>query len=279
MQELVTVSGGQGNPCTRRPAGLALALFLLATLEVSSARAEDTDGAAQSLVKQRLNPLANSVRLTATLSAGLGPDGDTQPNLNFEPVIPFGLTDDWRVVSRPNVSIFRLPAAQGGSTGLGDTQLPFFLTPVKTGDWVWGAGPIVQIPTATSTALGTGKWSAGPTGALIYVGGPWVNGVVASQLWSVAGPKSRAPVSLTQLEVQVSYTIGDNYYVDTAPRFSYDWKAPAGQGWTVPIGFDAGKVFAIGKQELSLGFGAYYNVKTPPGSADWILDVEMMWLF
>src|SRR5208337_4601992 len=173
-------------------------------------------------VKQQLNPLANSVKLSATLSAEQGHDGDTQPNLNFEPIIPFGLTDDWRVVTRPSVSILRLPAAQGGTTGLGDTQLPFFLTPAKTGDWVWGAGPIIQIPTATGTALGTGKWSAGPTGALIYVGGPWVNGVIASQLWSVAGPESRAPVSLTQLEVQVNYTFADNYYVDTDPTFSYD---------------------------------------------------------
>jgi len=276
----VTAGGfGEGTPWTRGPAGLALALFLLVTLEVSSARAEDTGGAAQSLVKQQLNPLANSVKLSATLSAEQGPDGDTQPNLNFEPIIPFGLTDDWRVVTRPSVSILRLPAAQGGTTGLGDTQLPFFLTPAKTGDWVWGAGPIIQIPTATGTALGTGKWSAGPTGALIYVGGPWVNGVIASQLWSVAGPESRAPVSLTQLEVQVNYTFADNYYVDTDPTFSYDWKAPAGQGWTVPIGFDAGKVFTIGKQGLSLQFGAYYNVKTPSGSADWILDVEMTWQF
>jgi len=48
-----------------------------------------------------------------------------------------------------------------------------FLSPARTGDWTWGIGPILQLPTATDEALGTGKWSAGPTLGLVYSAGPW----------------------------------------------------------------------------------------------------------
>jgi hypothetical protein len=57
--------------------------------------------------------------------------------------------------------------------GLGDIQPSFFLTPARVDQWTWGVGPAFQLPTATANELGTGKWSAGPTGALIYTEGPW----------------------------------------------------------------------------------------------------------
>ena len=233
-----------------------------------------------SVAQQKLNPLAYSIYLPATLSLGFGagPRRDTQPTLSLQPRIPLRLTEDWRVISRSNVSIIHVPGPEE-TTGLGDIDVSLFLTPTKTAKWVWGAGPIVQFPTATDTALGTEKWSAGPTAALLYVDGPWVNGILESHLWSFAGRGSREDVSLTQVEVEFSYTFSNDWYIQTSPTFSHDWNAPSGERWVIPIGVDVGRTFTIGSQGITVQIGAYYNVKKPTGAPEWVLNTQLSWLY
>lgn len=259
---------------------VTLSHLVLAAVCALPARGEEAGGAPGTLAQHKLNPLAYSINLPATLSLGfgVGPRRDTQPTLNFQPRIPLRLTDDWRVVSRSNVSIIHVPGPEA-STGLGDIDVSLFLTPARAATWVWGAGPIVQFPTATDTALGTEKWSAGPTAALLYVDGPWVNGILVSHLWSVAGRSSRQDVSVTQIEMQVSYTFSNDWYIQTSPTFSHDWNAPSGERWVIPIGVDVGRTFTIGSQGITVQIGAYYNVKKPTGAAEWVLDTQVSWLY
>jgi hypothetical protein len=240
---------------------VTLFLLVLAAVCAFPAWAQEAGGAPRTLTQQKLNPLAYSINLPATLSLGfgVGPRRDTEPTLNFQPRVPLGLTEDWRIVTRSNLSIIHVPAPED-VTGLGDIDVSLFLTPAKAAKWVWGAGPIFQFPTATDTALGTGRWSAGPTAALLYVDGPWVNGILVSHLWSFAGPSSRQDVSLTQIEVQFSYAFSNDWYIQTAPTLSHDWRAPGGQDWVIPIGADVGRTFTLGSQGMSLQIGAYYNV-------------------
>lgn len=254
--------------------------LVLAAVCAAPASADDTGQSLEDLAHQKLNPLANEISLVANLSFGFGfgPRHDVQPSLTFQPVIPLPLSEDWRFISRSNVPIIDIPGPDG-VTGLGDIDVSLFLTPARTGKWVWGAGPIFQFPTATDEALGTGKWSAGPTAALVYVDGPWLNGLLISHLWSFAGSSSREDVSLTQIELQFSYQFSNGWYIDTNPTMTYDWKAPSNQGWTIPVGLDVGKVFKIGNQGMSLQLGAYYNAKKPDGTADWFLQTQFTLLY
>jgi hypothetical protein len=144
----------------------------------------------QTAAQQTLNPLANEIVLevTPSLEFSAGPHLDAL-GLEFVPRGPIGLTEDWRVVTRSHLSISHLLGNEE-TTGLGDLDVAFFLTPARATKWMWGAGPIIQLPTATDVTEGTGKWSTGPTAALVYINGPWDNGVVVSHLWSVAGPSS-----------------------------------------------------------------------------------------
>jgi len=169
------------------------------------------------------------------------------------------------------VPVIDLPGPYG-VTGLGDINVSVFASPARTGKWVWGVGPILQFPTATDERLGTGKWAAGPTAALVYVEDPWLGGILVSHLQSFAGPRDRDDVSLTQIEVKVSYQFQGGWYVQTDPVMSYDWKAPSDQGWTLPIGLEFGKVFKGG---LSLQIGAYYNAKKPSVAASWTLQTTV----
>jgi hypothetical protein len=155
-------------------------------------------------------------------------------------------------------------------------QTSVFLTPTRTGSWVSGLGPIVELPTASDEQLGTGKWSMGPTGAVIYSNGPWVNGVLASHLTSFAGNRHRADVNLTSIEPQVSYTFENGWSVQTSPTISYDWTADA---WTLPLGADVGNTFTIGSQAMSLSVGVYDLVKRPNGDPSSIVRVQLTCIF
>jgi hypothetical protein len=161
--------------------------------------------------------------------------------------------------------------------GLGDIQPSFFLTPARVNQWTWGVGPAFQLPTATSNELGTGKWLAGPTGALIYVEGPWFAGLLVSQLWSFAGAH-RAPVNQTSAEPNVSYNFESSGYIQF-DTITHDWTAASRDAWTVPIGLDVGKAMQIGAQTMALQIGAYDSVKHPTDATQWIVRAQITFLF
>jgi len=45
--------------------------------------------------------------------------------------------------------------------GMGDINPTLFLSPAKSGAFIWGAGPTFTLPTATDRLLGAGKYSLG----------------------------------------------------------------------------------------------------------------------
>jgi hypothetical protein len=83
--------------------------------------------------------------------------------LNFQPVIPFTLTEDWHVIARTIVPIDSIPVASGlRFSGIGDIQEQIYITPAKPGAIIWGVGPVLSFPTATVFPTQTGSWAAGP---------------------------------------------------------------------------------------------------------------------
>ena len=126
----------------------------------------------------------------------------------------------------------------------------------------------MEFPTASDRQLGTGKWSGGPTGAVIYSEGPWLNGLLVSHLASFAGNRHRGDVNLTSIEPLVSYTLHSGWSVQCNPTISYDWTADSADAWTIPLGADVGKTFVVGSQALSVLVGAYDLVRAPRGRPD-----------
>ena len=47
----------------------------------------------------------------------------------------------------------------------------------------------------------------------------------------------------TSLEVLVSYTFAEGWYVQTDPVITRGWLASPRDAWAIPVGLDAGKVF------------------------------------
>jgi hypothetical protein len=234
----------------------------------------------QDLAKEVLNPFAGSIKVPIQFTGGfgVGPRRNFGESLNVEPAIPFSLTSDWDLIVRPNVNLTYAPNPNA-QFGLQDFQTSLFLTPSKTSDWIWGIGPIFQVPSATSDRLGSGRWSAGPTAALVYSEGPWFNAILTYQLMSFAGNRSRGSVNQTYIETLISYNFESGWTVQCDPQMTFDWTADSANGWTIPMGADIGKTFQVGGRTISWQVGAYDYLKYPDGAPEWIVRAQVTFLF
>ncbi len=227
-----------------------------------------------------MNPFAGVIKLPIQFTTGFGVGAYHRvgESLNIEPLVPVALNSNWDLIAQPNLSVTYAPGPNE-QFGLEDLQTSFFLTPAREKTWIWGIGPIFQFPTATSKGLGTGRWSAGPTAALIYEQGPWFIGVLGYQLMSFAGDRSRGSVNQTFIEPDINYSLESGWYGQWNPNITYDWTADTANAWSIPIGVDVGKAFRIGEQAMSLQVGGYDFLMHPAGTPSWIIRVQMTFLF
>jgi hypothetical protein len=261
---------------------LLLSVGLLLTVLQSSALGQEAPGPV-SLVQKIKNPLADqvSIQLQPNFNFGVGPDRDTEYVFNLQPNIPINLPGDWVAISRTILPLVNEPggdSGQGYTFGIGDIQQTFFFTPPSSETFIWGFGPVFQFPSASATTLGTGKWEIGPTVAAILNWGPWQLGAQINNLWSFAGDPSRDAVNQMFLQPQVNYTLPGAWYLIWGPQFTANWKAGAGDRWTVPVGAGFGKVFSLGQRALSVQAEGYYNAVHPSGGPTWsaILTIQLV---
>ena len=243
-----------------------LAVIALTFCWISSTYGQDDSA---ELAKKLSNPVAAliSVPFQFNYNDGIGPAGDgSQYYLNFQPVIPFTLNDDWNLISRTILPIAYqediFPDA-GNQFGLGDTTQSFFFSPKQPfHGFVWGVGPAFGIPTATDSLLGSGKWSVGPTGVALWQGHGWTIGALANHLWSVTGDDDQPDVSSTFLQPFISYTTKDAWSFTLNTESTYDWET---EEWSVPINFVVAKIVKFDKLPVQLFAGARYWAASPDG--------------
>ncbi len=265
---------------------------LLATMFLTAhtpAHAADED----KLRKAAQNPVADLISLPFknTTIFGIGPNDETANVFNIQPVIPFKLTQDWNLITRTLVPLLyfpdlvsglpELPAGiTGGDTfGLGDINIALFFSPAKPGFAIWGVGPSLTFPTATDELLGTRKWSAGPSGVVLFMSKPWVFGALVRQLVSFAGNDDRKDVSQLLIEPFVNYNLRGGWYLVSSPGITANWEAASGQKWNVPIGGGFGRLMKVSKRPINPSIQAFYYVEHPPNGPDWALEIQLQFLF
>jgi len=260
-----------------------LALAMGASALTPPAWAQDEQAA--ELAKKLSNPVASLISVPLQYNDdqyGGANEGASSSRLVIQPVVPFSLNQDWNLITRtliPLVDQQDFPLAAANESGLGDITTSLFFSPkAPTADgWIWGAGPVFLLPTATEDALGTDKWGLGPTGVVLKQAGPWTVGFLAGHVWSVAGNDSRADVSATTLQPFFSYTTKSHTTVGAYTESAYDWK---GEQWQVPLIVQAGQLFKIGPQIMQLALAGKYWAKAPDnGPEGWGLRVQLTFLF
>lgn len=259
---------------------LAVSTAVLALVAVSAAQ----PASEEDLAKETQNPVSDliSVPFESNFNFGVGPNDDLQYILYVQPVVPFRLSEDWNLITRTIIPLIDQPElgpGVGDVFGLGDIQLSLFLSPAKSGALIWGIGPIFQFPTATDDALGSDKWSAGPTAAALTIRGPWVAGALVNHLWSLAGDDDRADVNQTLIQPIVNYNLPGGWFLTSVPYITANWETDGDDRWTVPIGIGVGKVHRFGTLPVGLELASYYNVVRPDDAAEWTLRFRINLLF
>ena len=261
-------------------ATLAMALTT-ATLFAQETATDDTKANTAELAKKLQNPVANliSVPIQNNWDFGIGPANAMRYTANIQPVIPFSLTEDWNLITRTILPvIYAESPVVGGrdASGLGDVVQSFFLSPKEpVGGWILGGGPVFLWPTATDSALGAGKWGAGPSVVALRQEHGFTYGALVNQIWSYEGwgPQN---VNATFLQPFVAYTTKTYTTFGLNTESTYNWTASQ---WSVPLNFTVQQVLKIGKQPIAFQLGYRYYADGPKGGPDWGLRFTVTFLF
>ncbi|HEX2442612.1 MAG TPA: hypothetical protein VHJ77_01610 [Vicinamibacterales bacterium] len=222
------------------------------------------------LAKKTQNPVGDLISVPFQFNFNTGGDLEDRTffNLNFQPVIPFKVTENWHAIARTILPINSVPGAEGQRfSGLGDLQQQLFFTPARPGAIIWGVGPVFSLPTATATPVETGTWAAGAGGVILKMTGPWVLGALLSQFWPLHDEGGAPETDLFVLQPFINYNFGKGYALSFSPVMNANWDAPDGQQWTVPVGIGITRTTVFNRRPMNIGVQYYYNVERPDGSA------------
>jgi hypothetical protein len=238
----------------------------------------------EALAKKTQNPVADLITIPfqSNTNFGVGSGNAVQEVFNIQPVIPIhaGTINVITrtiipIISQPNIS----PGQTGSTFGLGNINITAFVSPAKAGKVIWGIGPVLGLPTNTSQAVGTAKWTFGPSVVVLAMPGHWVLGVLANNVWSWAGGGSQNVNSLL-IQPFINYNFKEGWYLTSSPLITANWLAQNySDKWTVPIGAGFGKLIRLGRLPINLNAQVYYNIWHPTVGPTWQIRAVAAVLF
>ena len=258
--------------------------LLVSTVSILLLFAQAQPAAAQTDSAERLRQARGFFALPLELDFDSGAENGNANILRIMPVYTFPVSEQWKLV---NLSIISMADAPGGTpafpgdpgasqtAGISDLLHASFVTPTRSGNFVWGIGAVFAFPTASSDALGSGKWAAGPAFRLTYRKGPWNLGVVASQRWSFAGSDNRADVNQLLIRGAVRRQLPNDWFFVYAPLITANWDSP-GEKWLVPVGGGIGRSFKMNNHPWAWSVQAYYNAIRPDPAPDWVVRFSII---
>jgi hypothetical protein len=201
--------------------------------------------------------------------------------INLRAQLPLGrILNALNAFKNLQISRLKIPivtSAPGNDpTGLGDTTL-VELEYMGSKQQQWIVGPSFKLPTASTSGLGSGKWSVGPAAGYSFVQDGRTIGIYMQSFFSFAGPSSRRPVSQLQFQPALVYPLSRGWLIGTSNmQFTYNFQVPT---WTVvPLGVRIAKNLKSNAGQLLAGFEAETNLVVSPGAPAWTMRINFKWV-
>ncbi|MDZ7635040.1 MAG: hypothetical protein U5L72_11700 [Bacteroidales bacterium] len=223
---------------------------------------------AASLAKKLANPIAAliSVPFQNNTDYGIGEWQGTRNTLNFQPVIPIGISKNMNLITRvvlPVVTQYNVTGIGEKQNGLGDAVVSAFFSPVNAEKLTWGVGPALLIPTGTEKYLTTKKFGVGPTAVALKQVNGWTIGGLINQIWSIAGSDERPDVSQMFVQPFVGFNWKTGAGAGANMEWTQNWKAGTTTIWLNP---NISAVTSLGKQKTQFIVGPRINLAAPDGA-------------
>jgi len=164
----------------------------------------------------------------------------------IRPTIPIAPGDLIGVpqIFRVTAPVSTRPQADGSyKTGLGDVNI-FDIFLLRQGELDIGIGPMLTMPTATSSETGAGKWSAGLAGTVVSASKEGLMGALVEWQHSFAGQSQRDTVNTATFQPFVIRNLPQGWYLRSTATWTFDWQK---SDYYIPVGLGAGKAWRVDK--------------------------------
>lgn len=261
---------------------LGVALFT-ATAAQSEEKVASSDAVARAgapaashddLAKKLANPVAAmiSIPFQNNFDFGGGPNGDgVQWKMNFQPVIPLKINEDWNLITRTIIPVISQTDVIGttSQSGLSDIVFSAWLSPAKptSSGWIWGLGVASLLPTGTDDFLTANQWGVGPTAIVLKQADKFTYGMLINQIWAADTPSDRSAVNQMFIQPFISYLPGGGWTFSLNTESVLNFSA--NDQWTVPVNVMVNKMIKIGKMPAQWQLGARYYPEAPENGPDW----------
>jgi len=263
-------------------AGIVMIAALLSALTVlRGARAEEGNSKVPdqaNLVKQANAPISSimQIRLQDTFVPQFNDLHGSGNTLTMTLTMPL---PKHRLLPFPQLSLLTLPTAvklTGYDTGLGDLRFLDIAIFNAGPRLIWGVGPMFVFPTASKRETGQGKWQVGPAAAVAFVPENWLLGLLVQNPISFAGDRDRKDANAMIVQPFVTYQLGKGWFIRSQPQIFINWKTGK---QILPLDLGFGRVFKIGRQNVSCFIEPYWNITHDGPSPEYGVTVGVTLLY
>jgi hypothetical protein len=226
------------------------------------------------------------VPIQKNFNCGVGSYNRTQDVINIQPVIPIRASENETLITRVIQPLVRQPystANAGGQLGFGDINPTFFFSPAAPGKLIWGLGPAILIPFATTAVLGQGKLSFGPSVVALIQPGHWKVGVLVKNVFSVTDSFHRPSINQMTPQEGLERKYRANHHCElTQPGWRQGIQRQRHQRWhvwTVPFDGGVGRVMRLGYQPVNISTQFYGSAVHPAGASPWGMRLQIALLY
>lgn len=271
----------RGAAALQKRGSIALAAAILLVFGASGAPAVEPEEprhewSLPGMAQEIRNPIAQVLQFPVEFDGdgriGSDREGD-QVHVDLKSIVPIPLGPRWTLIAWTKVPIYWQQDVAGDSgtqVGLANPQLRLFVSPAKVRrgllerGFIWGLGPMLEFP-STNRLISAEQTSVGAVGSTCWQGPRWSVGMLAYQVFGVAGPGARSDQAY--LQPFLAYTNDHAWSATVNTESTYDWSD--GQ-WEVPINLELSKLVRLGGVHLSFLVGArYWAADTDAGPHGW----------